>query len=240
MTLNKTTLLMIGSGMVGVMAFAAWAGDTGEENVNLDQVPPAVRATILKEAQGVKITEIERETEDGKTIYEAEFLKDGRETEIKVAPDGTVLAREIEDEDEDEDITFDQIPAPARMALQKLARGAKILEAERENEHGVLIFEAEWSEGGAKHEAAVTADGTLLETEETIPLDKAPKAVRDAVAKYLGARAAVVVEKKIVLYEIEAKVDGREKELVILPTGRVIEEPDDADEDDDDDGYDND
>jgi hypothetical protein len=46
----------------------------------------------------------------------------------------------------------------------------------------------------------------------------------------------------IVLYEIEAEVDGEEQELLFLPTGRVIEEPGeedggkDHDEQDDDDG----
>jgi hypothetical protein len=60
-------------------------------------------------------------------------------------------------------------------------------------------------------------------------------------AKRSGANAKVVVEKRmIVLYEAEAKIDGQQKELLIFPTGRVHEEPndDDGDNDDDDDGHD--
>lgn len=234
--------LVIGLGVVGGMAFAARAGNAQEEEVTLDQVPAAVKATILREAAGAEITEIEREVRNGKTVYEAEFLQGGQAIEIKVAPDGTVLAREVEDEDDNEDdITFDQIPAPARMALQQLAGGAKILKAEREKEHGALVYEAEWSVNGASHEAAVTAEGALLEIEEIIPVEKAPAAVRAAIAKHFGARATVVVEKKmIVLYEVAGRINGQQEELLVFPTGRVIAEPDDDDDDDDGDDDDDD
>lgn len=223
--------------VITMVALAARAGGGHEEDVTLEQVPAAVKATILKESAGAKITEIERETKNGKVTYEAEFLRDGKEIEIKIAPDGTLLGREIEDEDDDEDdLTIDQVPAQARQALLKLAAGAKITKVEREREHGVLVFEAKWVKDGTAHEAEVTADGALIEIEETIPADKAPAAVRAAIAKHFGSKARVTVEKKmIVVYEAKAKIDGKEKELLIFPTGRVHEEPDDDDDDHDDD-----
>jgi uncharacterized membrane protein YkoI len=236
-------LPLIGLSVIGMVTLVAWAQDKHEEEVTLDQVPAAVKAAILKESAGGKITEIERETENGKTVYEAEFLLDGKEVEIQIAPDGTLLGREVEEEEDDgDDLTIDQVPEPARAALLKLAGDAKIIEAEREHEHGVLVYEAEWAKDGTKHEAAVTADGTLVEIEEIIPVDKAPAAVRAAIAKHFGPDAKVVVEKKmVVVYEVEAKVDGKHKELLVLPTGRVHKEPDDDHEhDDDDDEHDDD
>jgi len=78
--------------------------DDGDKEVTLEQVPAAVRAAIRKEAgQGTVIKEIEAETKNGKTVYEAEFVKDGREVEVTVAADGTVLSREIDDDDDDDD-----------------------------------------------------------------------------------------------------------------------------------------
>ena len=237
MKTSKVLRPLIGLGVVGVMAFGVWAGNADEQEVTLDQVPPAVKATILKEAAGAKITEIERETEHGETVYEAEFSRNGREIEIKVAPDGTLLGREVEHEGDDEDdITVDQIPAPARKALQQLAGGAEIVKAEREKEHGVLVYEAEWVANGTKHEAAVTADGAVIEIEEIVPVEKAPAAVRAAIAKHFPANVKVTVEKKmIVVYEVEARIDGREKELLVFPTERVHEEDDDDEDDDHDD-----
>ena len=82
--------------------------DEGEEDedeieVSIDQVPSAVKATILREAQGNPIEEIEQENEDGQTIYEAEITVDGQEVEIKVSQDGILISREIEDEEDDDD-----------------------------------------------------------------------------------------------------------------------------------------
>ncbi len=89
--------------LVALAARVGWAGKRKkEEKVTIDQVPAAVKATILKEAKGAKIKEIEKETKKGKTIYEAEFVVDGKEIEIKVAADGKLLSREVEDDDDDD------------------------------------------------------------------------------------------------------------------------------------------
>jgi uncharacterized membrane protein YkoI len=73
--------------------------DEDEQQVSIEQVPAAVKATI--EAQGGTIKNIERETENGKTIYGAELIINGQEVEIKVADDGTLLGKEAGDKDED-------------------------------------------------------------------------------------------------------------------------------------------
>ncbi len=78
-------------------------GSHEEEAVTLDQVPEAVKATILTEAGGATLTEIERETEDGAVVYEAEFEKDGKKMEITVAEDGTLISTEVEEDEDDED-----------------------------------------------------------------------------------------------------------------------------------------
>jgi uncharacterized membrane protein YkoI len=90
--------------LVAVMALCSCApmGDEGiehesEEEITLDECPAPVKATILKEAKGGKIEEIEKEVENGVTLYEAEIEVDGKEIEIKVAPDGKLLEKEVDD-----------------------------------------------------------------------------------------------------------------------------------------------
>ena len=68
-----------------------------------------------------------------------------------------------------------------------------------------------------------------------------------AIAKHFPAKTKLKIEKKmIVIYEVEAKIDGEEEELIIFPTGKVHEERghdddgDDDDDDDDDDDHDDD
>jgi len=73
-----------------------------EELVSIDQVPAAVKATILAEAGTGTIKEIEIENEDGQTIYDADVIIDGQEVEIKVSADGILLSKKVEDDDEDE------------------------------------------------------------------------------------------------------------------------------------------
>lgn len=65
------------------------------EAVTLEQVPDAVRETITREAKDSRIIELERETDDGQTVYEVEFVpqEGARKVELKIAPDGKILKR---------------------------------------------------------------------------------------------------------------------------------------------------
>lgn len=67
-----------------------------EESMKMEDLPPAVQETVKAESAGGKIKELVLETEKGKTFYEVEFKKEGKEHEVKIAEDGTVLERETE------------------------------------------------------------------------------------------------------------------------------------------------
>ncbi len=73
--------------------------DEKEKKVSLDQVPEAVKKATLKEAGSNPIREIEVETRHGRTIYEAEWIADGKEVEIKLSKDGKVLRKHVDDDD---------------------------------------------------------------------------------------------------------------------------------------------
>lgn len=67
-----------------------------EKYLEMDELPAAVRATVEKEISGARMTELVQETEEGKMFYEVEFEKDGKEHEVKIAEDGSILEREVE------------------------------------------------------------------------------------------------------------------------------------------------
>ena len=77
--------------------------EANEVKIALTDAPAAVQATIQKEAGAGRIKEIERETENGKTVYEAEVVTNGKTEEISVSEDGTLLGRESEDAEDDDD-----------------------------------------------------------------------------------------------------------------------------------------
>jgi hypothetical protein len=64
-----------------------------EKGGGIDQVPPAVRATIERETRGGRIKEIERQTKNSRVVYEVELVQGDKEYEIHVALDGTLLKR---------------------------------------------------------------------------------------------------------------------------------------------------
>ena len=71
-----------------------WSAEKHEEHLTMTQVPAPVKATVDKESAGGKVDEIEKETEHGRTFYEAEIVKKGKTSYIHVAEDGKVLKRE--------------------------------------------------------------------------------------------------------------------------------------------------
>jgi hypothetical protein len=75
--------------------------DEGPEvKVNLADVPAAVKATLNRESNNASLDEVEKETEDGKTVYEADAKMNGKNYEIKVAADGTLISKKLDEDDE--------------------------------------------------------------------------------------------------------------------------------------------
>lgn len=110
-------MLTIGLGALALMAGGGCAGndkgspgvlgsqvardeaDGPDEDVvvRLDQVPDAVRATILAHTDAGAVTKIELDTEHGVSIYSA---KTTGGQELNVAADGTFLGSEADDGDD--------------------------------------------------------------------------------------------------------------------------------------------
>jgi len=163
--------------MVAVGAVATQRMADDEIRVSMDAVPTAVKATLL--AQGGTIQEIEMETEDGVTVYEAEILLNGRETDILVAADGKLLGTEVEkgDEEGDDDgddeaqdeadvqVSLTELPAAVRAAIEKAAPNAEIKGLELETEDGRQQYAADVVIDGQTYDIEISPDGTLLQKE---------------------------------------------------------------------------
>ncbi|HPF71686.1 MAG TPA: hypothetical protein PLQ13_13505 [Candidatus Krumholzibacteria bacterium] len=73
-----------------------------EKTITLDQLPAAVKATVLKETKGFTITELQEITLTDGVVYEAEWRDGEFHADVQVAPDGKVIGREREKADDDE------------------------------------------------------------------------------------------------------------------------------------------
>lgn len=63
----------------------------GFDTLRLEQVPEPVRKTILREAGGLKVVEIELADKDGQQTYEVDIERDGKNRELRISPDGRIL-----------------------------------------------------------------------------------------------------------------------------------------------------
>jgi uncharacterized membrane protein YkoI len=145
-----------------------------EAELKLSDCPAAVQKTLQREAYGAKIDEVEKEIEDGKTTYEAEVTIDGKEYEISVADDGTLLEKVLEDADDDDEkedeqketkdveIKFSDCPAAVQKTLKREANGANLETIDKETEDGKAVYEVAVKIDGKNYEIAVAQDGTLI------------------------------------------------------------------------------
>jgi uncharacterized membrane protein YkoI len=164
-------LLVVAGVTLGVGAVATQKMMEDETKVSIDAVPPAVKATILAQANGNPIKEIEMETEKGWTVYEAEVVIDGRETDIRVDPAGNLLGKEVDeengddegdDDDNDVQVSLAELPAAVRDTLMKEAANAEIKEIEKETEDDQVIYSADVVIDGQAFDIKIARDGTFL------------------------------------------------------------------------------
>jgi len=131
--------------------------------------------------------------------------------------------------------TLDNVPKAAAASLQQQAAGMAIQRVEHETERGVETYEATWYAGGVRHEAKVSADGKLLELEVEVVERDVPAAVRATAERALGQSGAKYERQLDGSYEAEIVVDGKEREVAIDASGKLIRSGDE-DEDGDDGG----
>jgi hypothetical protein len=65
-----------------------------DEQIELKEAPKAVQNTIVKHVADGKIIKIEKASKGREVFYETEFTRGDKEHEVKVAPDGKLLASE--------------------------------------------------------------------------------------------------------------------------------------------------
>lgn len=184
-----------------------------EDDVKLDNLPPTVRAAIEARAQGGRITEIERESENGTTYYEAEIVKDGKRSEIAVSENGTELKGEQDDDE----------------------RGERAERGER-GEHGERGERRERGERGERGEYGEHHErGKVGEKEDDDDDDQAakiswndlPQAVKDTVTKTCPKAAFEDISSEVedghTVYEVECQEGHAKQTLKLTGDGYLME-----------------
>ena len=136
-------------------------------------------------------------------------------------------------------------PKTIKDAAIKAHPGSSLRSCHQEMEEGTLIYEvALTTKGGKAIEVEVNAEGSILETEESIDLGEVPKPVMLALtARYPGATALsaekITLPDGTVHFEVEFEIGKATREATFTAAGGIVEEEGeddhaDADEGDDD------
>lgn len=73
-----------------------------ETKVTLDQVPAAVKATLMQAAEGNQIKSVDKEMKkDGKVVYETDVMINGKNMEIRVSDSGKLISKKVDNEEDE-------------------------------------------------------------------------------------------------------------------------------------------
>jgi uncharacterized membrane protein YkoI len=154
----KTQYLM--SAVLIAVPMILGQANAGEKELKKDQVPKAVIAAFEKAYPNAKGVEFEEEIFEGKTAYEVEYKKDGKEYEFLYSAEGVLLQKE-------EEIDVKTLPDPVIQAILKAHPKAKIKEAEKlmKPDGTVTGYEVEIKVAGKEIELELDVSGNILKTE---------------------------------------------------------------------------
>lgn len=106
--------------LAGLVLATAISSPAREKRVKMDDLPAAVKQTVLEVSKGVELRELTREVEKGETFYEAELEVNGRTRDVIMDPSGAIVLIE-------EEVDWGVVPEAVRAAIEKAAQGRKIL-----------------------------------------------------------------------------------------------------------------
>lgn len=139
------------SAAAALMAISAAAA---EKKIPLKDLPAAVQKTIQEETRNATLVGLEKEQDNGKTVYELETKVDGRTRDLTIDAEGKVI--EVEEE-----MILSGVPAAARAAIEKAAAGGTIEQVEALTKGGATDYEASFTKGGKKSQIIVSSDGSV-------------------------------------------------------------------------------
>ena len=146
------------------------------KDISFDEVPEAIREIALHEIGDVPIRDVDREKEDGETVYDIEAKDDSIDIELEIAADGTLREKDVTEE-----IAFSELPIPVQDTVRQQVGALKINDVERKTRLGMSIvgnslqtettyYDVEAEEFGIEIDLEIAPDGRLLDIDISDPI----------------------------------------------------------------------
>jgi uncharacterized membrane protein YkoI len=140
---SRTIVVTLSAEALGFGAVAS------EKKVQMTDLPLAVQKAVQEETKGAVLKELAKETDSGKTYYEAETTVNGHARDLLFDTAGKLV--EVEEE-----MAMDAAPAAVQSALK--GKG-KVLKLESVKKGETVTYEAHIERNGKKPELALDASG---------------------------------------------------------------------------------
>ena len=150
--------------------------DGFSKDISFDEVPEAIQKIALREIGDVPISDVDREREDGETVYDIEAKDDSIDIELEITADGTFREKDVT-----EKIAFSVLPIPVQDTVHQQVGTLKINDVERRTELGMSIvgsrlqtetiyYNVEAEEFGVEIDLEIAPDGRLLDIDMSDPI----------------------------------------------------------------------
>jgi uncharacterized membrane protein YkoI len=212
-------------------SFSAWA-----DKVALTELPEAVQKAIKAQSQGETLENVERNTRDGKVVYEAEFKRGGLNRHVQFAADGTVLpSRDLGSIFERKpSMALSDLPAAVQKTVKEQQASRTIADIDKENWNGQTVYEIEFKESGPNSRIHIADDGSIVLNKSGrlgyvgTQLSETPKAVQDTVKRVAADAEIADVDRETkdgkTVYDVEIRKEGRNRHLQIAESGALLDD----------------
>lgn len=133
--------------------------------LRLEDLPPRVQEAVKSAAKGREIADIDRETQNGRTVYEVEFRERGTNSRIHVAEDGTPVREERRGGSlwsRFMGLQIEDVPAPVQETIRRVAGKREIADIDRKGTKGAPVYRVEIKDADTSQELRIAHDGRLL------------------------------------------------------------------------------
>jgi uncharacterized membrane protein YkoI len=220
------------------------AAAVAADRVPLTQAPEAVQKAIKEQSRGQVITEVERDTADGRTVYQVDFRREGIDRRVTFALDGTVLSRgtgvaaAVKDWfDIGPSLQLSQVPEPVQKTIREQQAGRTVGDIDKETWNGKTVFEVEFKEAGVNRHIYVDANGGLVVSRPAgdnrnqmmgTQLSETPQPVQGTVKRIAGSKQIEDVDIETrdgqTVYEVEIEQEGMNRHLQVAANGTVLKD----------------
>lgn len=142
-----------------------YAGVVGSK-ASLSDLPADVQAAARSAAAGREIADIDRETWNGRTVYEIEFKERGLNSRIHLGEDGRIVRDERRPGEQVKSLfmgtQLEDTPAAVQETIRRVAGGREIADIDRKGAANAPVYRVEIKSGADVQELRIAEDGRIL------------------------------------------------------------------------------